>query len=93
MDNIFTKIALFISLNLKISWFRVKKLWKILIKTFQNRIINTFLNFTHFIKTHYYAQNQPKEEVNTKFDEKSDNVAKQEKDVYELRSSDLVIKN
>ena len=58
--------------------------------TFQNRILNTFLNFTDFIKTHFNAPSQLKEEVNTQFDEKSDNEAKQEKDVYKLRSGDFV---
>ena len=58
--------------------------------TVQNRIFNKFLNLTHFIKTNPYAQSQLKEEVNTQFDENLDNGAKQVKDVYELRSGDLI---
>ena len=59
--------------------------------TFQNRIFNKFLNFTHFIKIHPNAPSQLKEEVNTQFDGNLDDGAKQEKDVYELRSGDLII--
>ena len=58
--------------------------------TFQNRIFNKFLNFTQFIKTHPNAPSQLKEEVNTQFDENLDNGDKYEKDVYELKSCDLI---
>ena len=52
--------------------------------------MNKFLNFAHFIKTHPNAPSQLKEEFNTQFDENLDNGAKQEKDVYESRSGDLI---
>ena len=57
---------------------------------FQNRIFYKFLNCTHLIKTHPNVYSQLKEEVNTQFDENLDNGDKYEKDVYELKSCDLI---
>ncbi len=70
-----------------------KKLESYGLFTFQSRIFNKFLNFTHFLKNHQNAPCKLKEAVNTQFAENSDNCGEyqnHQNGIFELRSGNLI---
>ena len=59
--------------------------------TFQSRIFNKFLNFTHFFKNHPNAPYKLKKAVNLQFDENSNTCRENHvNDIFELRSENPI---